>query len=276
MSVGAQVTQRKPGERVVVPFQIHCGTCERCQRGQTASCTRVGAGAAYGLGMLGGRDEWGGAVCDLLHVPFADAMLVPIARKIDPVAAAALGDNAVDGFRTVRAPLEKAPGAPVLVAGGGASSVGLYAVAAAIALGASRVVYVDPSTSRCELATELGATAFAESWTPSLRRGLFPITVDATSSEEGLRFAIASTEPYGTCTSVGIYFSDVALPLLAMYRRGIHFVTGRVNARSEIPAALDLFARGRMRCDVVVTERVDWDDAARAWTAPATKMVIHR
>src|SRR5215204_1496558 len=32
-----------PGERVVVPFQISCGTCEPCQRGMTGNCATVSA-----------------------------------------------------------------------------------------------------------------------------------------------------------------------------------------------------------------------------------------
>src|SRR5436190_16917121 len=37
-----------PGDRVVVPFQISCGTCERCRRGLTGKCTTVPPLAMYG------------------------------------------------------------------------------------------------------------------------------------------------------------------------------------------------------------------------------------
>ena len=40
-------------ERVVVPFQLSCGTCETCSRGHTGNCRSVPAGASYGLGSLG-------------------------------------------------------------------------------------------------------------------------------------------------------------------------------------------------------------------------------
>src|SRR5262245_57192067 len=41
-----------PGDLVVVPFQISCGTCERCKRGLTGSCTTVPALSMYGFGAV--------------------------------------------------------------------------------------------------------------------------------------------------------------------------------------------------------------------------------
>ena len=57
----------EPGQRVVVPFQISCGTCERCRRGQTGDCARVPPLSMYGFGALGG--EWGGMLSDVALVP---------------------------------------------------------------------------------------------------------------------------------------------------------------------------------------------------------------
>jgi threonine dehydrogenase-like Zn-dependent dehydrogenase len=215
-------------------------------------------------------------VSDLLRVPFADAMLVTLPTGLDPAHAAALGDNAIDGFRTVSEGLAKNPGARVLVAGGGAPSVGLYAVAAARALGASEVVYVDPSAERSAVAEKLGAKVVREKCTPALRIGRFPITVDASGRDEALRFCIASTDIEGLCTSVGIYFADVPFPLLDMYTRGITFVTGRINARRDLPVALGLLANGALDLASVATKVVPWDQAPEAWAEPAPKLVISR
>src|SRR5439155_13581180 len=46
------------GDRVIVPFQLSCGECERCRRGLTGSCATAGAGAAYGMAPIA-RREWG-------------------------------------------------------------------------------------------------------------------------------------------------------------------------------------------------------------------------
>jgi threonine dehydrogenase-like Zn-dependent dehydrogenase len=82
-----------PGDRVVVPFQISCGTCERCRRGLTGNCATVPPLSMYGFGALGG--EWGGMLSDLALVPYADAMLVRLPEGVDPavVASAASADD---------------------------------------------------------------------------------------------------------------------------------------------------------------------------------------
>ncbi|MBS2017063.1 MAG: alcohol dehydrogenase catalytic domain-containing protein [Deltaproteobacteria bacterium] len=274
VAIGDAVKGVRPGDHVIVPFQISCGACPPCTKGHTGSCSAVPKLSAYGLGPFGGGDTFRGALSDLLRVPFADAMLVRLPSGVDPVVAAALGDNAVDGFRTVAGPLAREPGAKVLVAAGGAPSVGLYAVASAVALGASEVVYVDPSEERAALAEKLGAKVVRAKCEESLRVGRFPITVDATGREEGLRFVLRSTDVYGECTSVGIYFGDVPFPLLDLYTRGIRFTTGRVNLRADLPTMLGAVSERALDLTTVATRIVTRSEAAAAWTEPATKLVV--
>ncbi len=45
VDTGAGVTRFRPGQRVVVPFQIGCGRCDRCTRGLTGSCRTAGRSA---------------------------------------------------------------------------------------------------------------------------------------------------------------------------------------------------------------------------------------
>ena len=119
----------------------------------------------------------------------------------------------------------------MLVFGGaGAGSIGLYAAALAVALGAEAVPYVDADERRRAIAEELGAQTLTE--TPQ-RLGPFPITVDASADPDGLALALRSTAPDGPCTSTAIYFGEQpALPLLEMYTKGITFRTGgRTRAR---------------------------------------------
>jgi threonine dehydrogenase-like Zn-dependent dehydrogenase len=146
-----------PGQRVVVPFQISCGQCDPCKRGLTASCKAVPPYSAFGLG--GGRVEYGGALSDAICVPFADFMLVPFPDGLDPVAAASAADNIPDGWRAVAPQLAEYPGGSVLVVGGLAQSVGLYAAGAAVALGAGRVLYLDDNEGNRARAIAMGANA---------------------------------------------------------------------------------------------------------------------
>jgi threonine dehydrogenase-like Zn-dependent dehydrogenase len=84
--IGEQVTRLSVGDLVVVPFQISCGSCAPCARGLTAHCStdRRTPVATYGFGDPSGG--WGGAVSDLLHVPHADHMLLPVPAGVDPLA----------------------------------------------------------------------------------------------------------------------------------------------------------------------------------------------
>jgi alcohol dehydrogenase len=55
LSTGEQVQTVNPGDRVVVPFQISCGRCPRCQAGLTANCQSVPPISMYGFGIGGGH-----------------------------------------------------------------------------------------------------------------------------------------------------------------------------------------------------------------------------
>jgi threonine dehydrogenase-like Zn-dependent dehydrogenase len=80
----------------VVPFQINCGDCPACRRGATGSCASLPLMAMYGMVPLAGLDG-GGFMADLVLVPYADAMLLPVPETIDPVAIASISDNIPDG-----------------------------------------------------------------------------------------------------------------------------------------------------------------------------------
>lgn len=272
VELGDEVTGLERGQRVIVPFQISCGECERCARGITNSCASVPPRSQYGFGEFGGN--WGAALSDLVRVPFAQHMLVPLPDGVEP-AAIASADNLPDGWRTVGPYLQESPGAAVLIVGGGALSVGLYAAAIACALRASRVDYVDSDTERLALAQATGANPIEGP--PPKRLGPYPITVDASANIDGLACALRSVEPGGVCTSVGIYFSEqTPVPLLEMYGTGITFKTGRVNARADLPAVLNLVPDGRLQPEKLTTRTVAWTDAAEAWSEPATKVVALR
>jgi len=272
VDVGDAVGTVAPGDRVVVPFQISCGSCPACAAGHTANCRTVPRGSAYGMKPLGG--DWGGALADALRVPFADAMLVPLPDGLEPADVASVSDNVADGYRAVAGPLAATPGAEVLVVGGFARSVGLYAVACALALGAARVVYADTDAGRLERAAALGAeTVEVSEWPAKL--GRFPITVDASGEHRGLHAALRSTAADGTCTSVAIYFEpETPLPLLEMYTRGCTLHTGRVHSRSVIPEVLGLVGAGRLDPALVTSAVVGFDDAPAALADPPTKLVL--
>jgi len=154
--VGDAVRAFAPGDLVIVPFQISCGRCERCQRGHTNACTTVPFRSSYGLKPVCGV-EYGGALSDLIRVPFADHMLVRQPEGHALSQTAGLADGATDAYSAVAYWLRQWPGAEVLVIGGGGQSISMFAVQAGLSRGARRVVYLDDDAQRLAKAKWLGA-----------------------------------------------------------------------------------------------------------------------
>jgi alcohol dehydrogenase len=272
LEVGDGVSSLEPGRVVSVPFQISCGECPPCLRGRSANCASVPFMSTYGFGPA--VEQWGGFLSDLVCVPFAEHMLVPVPAGLEPAAVASASDNLSDAWRAVGPALAEDPDASVLVVGGaGAGSIGLYAAGLAVAVGSSSVLYVDGAEHRRRIASTLGADTLAEA---PKRLGPFPITVDASADHEGLALALRSTAPDGTCTSTAIYFGEQpSLPLLEMYTKGITFKTGRVHAREAMPRVLELAAAGRIHPERVTSHVVGWGEASEAllerdWTKLVT------
>jgi threonine dehydrogenase-like Zn-dependent dehydrogenase len=274
LDVGGEVSSFRPGQLVSVPFQISCGECAACRQGRTSNCSGVAFMSSYGFGPA--VERWGGFLSDVVCVPYAEHMLVPVPAGLKPAAVASASDNISDAWRAVGPALAEQPGADVLVVGGaGPGSIGLYAAGLAVALGSESVLYVDADATRRETAAQLGAQTLAE--TPT-RVGPYAITVDASANADGLALALRSTAPDGICTSTAIYFGEQpSLPLLEMYTKGITFKTGRANARPAMPHVLELSASGALHPELVTTSVVGWSDAPDAllelnWT----KLVIER
>jgi threonine dehydrogenase-like Zn-dependent dehydrogenase len=256
VEVGDGVTKVAVGDIVTVPFQISCGGCTRCRSRRSLDCSTVPALSTYGLEPFGGGTSWGGACAELVQVPYADAMCVRLPAGIDPVGLASVSDNVVDGYRTIAPYIQ--PGDEALVLG--SASVGLYALATGRALGVP-VTYVDNDPVRLAIAAELGArviddVAVGQSF------GDFPVVSAAISTPGGLNSAFASTTSGGTCHSSGIQFFGVPdADYLALYRRGIQFVTGRANARDDMPAVLALIEQGRLDPALITGNTIAFDQA---------------
>lgn len=276
ISVGEDVTDVQPGQCVVVPFQISCGECDFCRRGLTANCTSVPRESMYGIGSSVGGD-WGGALADVLRVPYADAMLVSVPDGVALQDVAGAMDNIADGWRAVAPHLQRRPEASVLVLGGGpGGSIGLYAVLAACALGTGPVRYYDTEPTRLETASQLGAEVEdLESWPDRLEQ--HGVTVDAANDPAALACAMRSTEPGGVCTSTSIYFDgELPVPITEMYMKGITFITGRVSSRARLPEVLEAIDSGRLEPRRIAPQVAPWSEAPQALLDLPTKLILLR
>jgi alcohol dehydrogenase len=273
-ALGDAVRGLSIGQRVVVSFQVSCGACGRCRAGLTALCEKMPVLSDYGMQPLSGV-EYGGMLSDVVRVPFAEAMLRPISPALDPAALASVSDNVPDGYRTVAPHLAARPGSEVLVVSHGTPSIPLYAVQAAIALGASAVHFASPDRESLALAEKLGAQPIETDF--SARPRSYPIVVDVGLSAAGLGYAIRATEPEGVYQSASFHPGPpVPLPLGRMYTLGIRCFIGRCHAAALLPEVVRLIEAGRLRPEAVTTQVVDWADAADAWPEPAIKLVVRR
>ena len=127
VAVGPGVSSVAVGQLVFASFQLCCGRCRACAGGRTANCAEYPALSDYGMQPLSGV-EYGGMLSDLVHVPYADAMLVGVPAELDTIRLASVADNVCDGYRAVAPHLAARPGADVLVVCHGAPSIAMWGI----------------------------------------------------------------------------------------------------------------------------------------------------
>jgi len=158
--VGKDVRNLKPGDRVVIPSTIACGSCSYCRAGYHAQCDDANPnGSLAGTAFFGGPKPSGpfqGLQAERARVPFAHVGLVKLPDEVSDDQAILLSDIFPTGdFGADIAEIE--PGDIVAVFGCG--PVGLFAIQSAMHLGASRVIAVDTVPDRLAMARDLGAEA---------------------------------------------------------------------------------------------------------------------
>ena len=192
--------------------------------GANVELQRVAFMSSYGFGPA--VERWGGFLSDVVCVPYAEHMLVPIPAGLEPAAVASASDNISDAWRAVAPALAEQPGAPVLVVGGAGAGLDRPVCGGRWRWrwGRSRCCTWTRDERGVRRRKRSARRRCAE--TPQ-RVGPFAITVDASADPGGLALALRSTAPDGICTSTAIYFGEQpSLPLLEMYTKGITFKTG--------------------------------------------------
>jgi threonine dehydrogenase-like Zn-dependent dehydrogenase len=151
--VGPAVRGFSPGDRVVVPSTVGCGTCSYCRAGYYAQCDTANPnGPGAGTCFFGGPQSTGpvdGLQAEYARIPFAMTTLVRIPDALTDDQAILLSDifpTAWFGGRLA----EISDGDSVLVLGAGV--VGQFAIASAKQQGAGRVFVVDGNSSRLDKA----------------------------------------------------------------------------------------------------------------------------
>lgn len=150
--VGPSVQHLKVGDRVMVPFNIFCGSCFFCARGLYANCHNVNPNATAVGGMYGYSHTSGGydgGQAEYVRVPFADVGPSLIPEWMDDEDAVLLTDALATGYFGAQL-ADIVEGDVVIVLGAG--PVGLYAARSAWLMGAGRVIVIDHLDYRLEKA----------------------------------------------------------------------------------------------------------------------------
>ena len=268
VTVGSAVRHVAPGDVCVVPWHVNCGTCGNCRLGLTAACTAHPGLSGYGAPIAG---DFGGLFSGLVRVPFADAMLTRLPAGVDPVRAASCGDNLTDAYVAVWRGLSRRPGAAVLVVNT-LSSLGLFAVQHAIALGASSVTLVDADEQRRELARSMGAEVYPTVDSARHHAG-FPVVIGASPHPKLLAEAIRCVAPGGHLSNLAMIFGNASLPLWDMYQRDMTLSTGFVSVTPHLEAVLGLLESDRIRPEQISTTH-PWVDAPEVLLEPHAKPVL--
>jgi threonine dehydrogenase-like Zn-dependent dehydrogenase len=154
--VGEHVRNLVPGDRVVIPSTIACGTCSYCRTGYYAQCDNANP-SGPGTAFFGGPEDAGGfdgLQAEKARIPYANVGLVKLPDEVSDDQAILISDIFPTGYQAADT-AEIREGDIVCVFGCG--PVGQFAIWSAKHLGAGRVIAVDSVADRLEAARRQGA-----------------------------------------------------------------------------------------------------------------------
>ncbi|NGO66957.1 alcohol dehydrogenase catalytic domain-containing protein [Streptomyces boncukensis] len=273
LEVGDEVTRVRPGDQVVVSFQVACGRCPSCAGGATGVCEEVPPCSMYGFGAMGGH--WGGTFSEVVAVPYADAMLFRLPPGVSPLAASSVADGVCDGYRHLARHLpgllDQDKDTEVLILAGLARrplfspSAALYAGLAARALGAREVRLCDSRPAVRERAAQLGMVPLAPRELGPRQRAR--LVIDRSCHRRGVPLALSLTRPEGVCASTGGLHRVARVPYLTSFGRRVTLQLGDSHNQAAVPRVLELIAAGELRPELVISRTAPFDDGVRALRA---------
>jgi aryl-alcohol dehydrogenase len=271
-AVGSAVTEVVPGDHVVMTY-MWCGHCHTCESGHPAHCENMGA-----LNFGGGRLDGSHATTDAQGQPVHDHFFgqssfstLALANeknivKVDKDAPLELLGPLGCGIQTGSGAVLQALGvkAGSSFAAFGTGAVGLAAIMAARIAGASKIIAVDVTPSRLELAKELGATHTINSRETDpvaaireITGGGADYTLECSGRAPVLRQAIDALAVLGQCGIVGATREGTEVPLnindvMIPGRRIVGIVQGDVVSKVFIPKLIEFHRQGRFPFDKLV------------------------
>ena len=301
--VGSSVQNLKPGDRVMVPFNIFCGSCWYCARGLYGNCHNVNSnatavGAIYGYShTTGGYD---GGQAEFVRVPFADVGPVLIPDWMDEDDAVMLTDALPTGY--FGAQLGGISQGDV-VAVFGAGPVGLFAAKSAWLMGAGRVIVVDHLDYRLEKARTfahaetmnfaqvkdvavemkkttgyLGADVAIDCVGAEADGSFFQHVAAAKLKMQGgapiaLNWAIDSVRKAGTVSVMGVYgpiFSAVKFG--DAMQKGLTLRMNQCHVKRQWPRLFEHIQNGYLKPSDIITHRIPLEHIAEGYHIFSSKL----
>ena len=274
VETGSAVTDLAVGNRVVISFAF-CGRCPACLDAMPVYCRNWLA-----LNMAGGGREDGTSSLrsdgHAIHSHFfgqssfsryaiaTSRAAVPVPDDLPASVLAPLGCGVQTGVNAAINVLRPVAGSRVAVFGAGA--VGLSALMGLRLTGATQIIAIDIHPGRLALARELGATDVIDGSKEDSRAAILAATggagadgiIETSGNPGALRTAIQALASSGTCVVVGVppRGEPGGFDVHDLVGRGLRIVgtnQGGANPRVTIPQLVELYRRGRLPVERIVT-----------------------
>jgi S-(hydroxymethyl)glutathione dehydrogenase/alcohol dehydrogenase len=278
-AVGDGVTSVAPGDHVVTLFSPQCRECIHCRSPKTNLCLAIREQQNKGY-LPDGTTRLSRDGEPIRHFmgtsTFAEATVMPeiALAKITPEApldrACLFACGLSTGLGAAMYTAKVEPGSTCVVFGAG--MVGLGAVAGARLQGAERIICVDLSDDRLELARGQGATDLWKADENTSERILeetggfgADYTFEATGLVSVMRQAVETARMgWGLCTVIGVAGKgetlDVVPRFLITGRRVCGSSFGGVKGRDQVPELVQRYLDGDIDVDPFVSHRITLDE----------------
>ena len=283
-SVGDGVTLVSPGDRVVTLFSPQCGECVHCLDPRTNLCLAIRDNQNKGY-LPDGTTRLRRDGEDIRHFmgtsTYAEFTVMPeiALAKIDPEApldgACLFACGLSTGLGAAINTAEVEPGSTCVVFGAG--MVGLGAIAGCRLQGAERIICLDLSDDRLELARGQGATEAMRGGDDAVERIVeatdgfgADYTFEATGNVGVMRQAVeAARMAWGLCTVAGVAGKgetlDIVPRLLITGRRVAGSSFGGVKGREGVPELVRRWMDGEIDVDPFISHRISLDEVNRGF-----------
>jgi S-(hydroxymethyl)glutathione dehydrogenase / alcohol dehydrogenase len=283
-SVGERVTSLQPGDHVVTLFSPQCRECVHCQSPKTNLCLAIREQQNKGY-LPDGTARLSKDGAPIRHFmgtsTFAEATVMPeiaLAKvsseaPLDRACLFACGLSTGLGAAMYTAKVE--PGSTCVIFGAG--MVGLGAVAGCRLQNAGRIICVDLSAERLELARGQGATDLWQADEHTTERILeetggfgADYTFEATGLVSVMRQAVESARMgWGLCTVIGVAGKGETLDIVPRFlitgRRVCGSSFGGVKGRDQVPELVQRYIDGDIDVDPFISHRITLDDVNRGF-----------